>query len=57
MVNTGDIDAFVEHIEMLISDKNLRLKMAETARNVAITNYNSDKIVPLYVNYYNKILK
>jgi N-acetyl-alpha-D-glucosaminyl L-malate synthase BshA len=57
MVDIGDIDGFVEHLDLLISDRELRIKLSKNARHVAITNYNSDKIVPCYVNYYNKILK
>jgi len=57
LVNIGDIDAFVEHLDILISDYDLRKKFAKNAREVAVTNYNSDKIVPHYIDYYNKILK
>ena len=57
MVNIGDIDAFAEHIEILIMDAKLREKFSKSARDVAVTNYNSDKIVPHYIDYYNKVLK
>lgn len=56
-VDIGDIDAFAEHIEILITDSALREKFARNARQVAAMNFNSDKIVPLYIDYYNKILK
>lgn len=56
-VDIGDIAAFAEHIDILISDHKLRHKFSENARDFAISKYNSDKIVPLYVDYYNKVLK
>lgn len=55
-VDVADIKAFVEHLDILISDKALRKKFAGNAKEIAITKFNSNKIVPLYVDHYNKIL-
>ncbi len=55
-VDIGDIDAFAEHIEMIIRDQNLMKKFSVNARDHASTKYNSNKIVPQYLEYYQKIL-
>ena len=55
-VNIGDINSFVEHLDELISDTKVRKKFGENAREVAISKFNSNKIVPQYLEYYKKIL-
>jgi L-malate glycosyltransferase len=55
-VEIGDIDAFAEHVEMIIRDKALMKKFALNARELASTKYNSNKIVPQYLDYYKKVL-
>lgn len=55
-VNVGDIEAFVNYLDILISDKDLRKKMSLQAKNVAVSKFNSNLIVPKYVDYYNKVL-
>ena len=55
-VNIGDINAFVEHLDHLISDPKVRKTFGENAREVAITKFNSNKIVPQYLEYYKKVL-
>lgn len=55
-VDIGDIAAFAEHLDILISDTKLRKKFAANAKEIAITKFNSDKIVPQYVDHYKKIL-
>jgi len=55
-VGVGDIKGFAEQIEILIENKDLREKFGKNAREIAITKYNSNKIVPKYVEYYEKIL-
>jgi N-acetyl-alpha-D-glucosaminyl L-malate synthase BshA len=55
-VDVGDIDSFADRIDILISDKKLRQQFSENAKENAISKFNSDKIVPQYVEYYKKIL-
>ncbi len=52
----GDIQAFAESIELILSDKNKLTQMGQNARKFALENYSSDSIVPKYVDFYEKIL-
>lgn len=55
-VEIGDIDSFAEHVEMIIRDRSLMKKFSANARELASTKYHSDKIVPQYLKYYQKVL-
>jgi len=52
----GNIEAFSEAINKLISDKNHLLHLGSNARKFAIDNFSCNMIVPKYVEFYNKIL-
>jgi len=55
-VDPGDINAFAERIEILIKDRDLYKNFSKNAFDMARNKFNSDSIVPKYVDYYNKIL-
>lgn len=55
-VNVGDIDAFAESVYEIISNHELAKKFSKNARHFAQSRYSSDKIVPHYLEYYNKII-
>lgn len=52
----GDIQAFSEAIISILSDSKKMKQMGEKAQKIAIENFSCYKIVPQYVDYYNKIL-
>lgn len=56
-VNIGDIDAFADALDILISDKKKRALFSENATTLANSKFNSNKIVPQYVNYYKSVLE
>ena len=55
-VDVGDTEAFAERIELLIKDKETRKRLSKNARELAETKYNSNRIVPYYIDYYKKVL-
>lgn len=55
-VNVGDIDAFANRIEQLIEDDDLRSRFSKNAKAFSREVYSADKIMPLYLDYYEKIL-
>ena len=55
-VDVGDIDAFAHYIETIVADRKLAKRLSANAREMAQSKFASDKIVPHYLDYYNKIL-
>jgi len=55
-VPIGDTIAFAERIARLIDDRPLYFEMARQARRRAREFFNSEKIVPRYIDYYKKVL-
>ncbi len=55
-VPVGDIQAFSDAIELLLSDKEKLIHMGNNARKVAMENFSCSSIVPKYVDFYKKIL-
>ncbi len=56
-VDVGHIEAFSDAVEKLIVDQVLYKKMGNNARERAKSEFNSDKIVPQYLAYYQRILE
>ena len=40
----------------LLNDEEMRLAFGEKARELAVSRYGSDLIIPQYINFYEKIL-
>jgi glycosyltransferase involved in cell wall biosynthesis len=55
-VGVADTAAFTEKIRILLEDQALRKKFSQNAKIMSRELYNADKIVPLYLNYYQTIL-
>jgi N-acetyl-alpha-D-glucosaminyl L-malate synthase BshA len=56
LVNVGDLQAFSEAIVTILSDRALAQKMSDRGREIAQSEFSATKIIPQYINYYNKIL-
>ena len=52
----GDIDGLAGAIRTILSDRKLATKMGKEGRKIATKNFAADKIVPIYIQYYEKIL-
>jgi L-malate glycosyltransferase len=55
-VNVGEINTYAERITHLLDDKDLRSKFSENAKTISRDKYNSDKIMPIYLDYYHEVL-
>ena len=53
----GDIDAMAENTIRLLENEDLRREMGAKAREAAVQRYGSDKIIPQYISFYEKILQ
>jgi N-acetyl-alpha-D-glucosaminyl L-malate synthase BshA len=56
-VNVGDLEAFAEAIVTVLSDRTLAQKMSNRGREIAESEFSAAKIIPQYMNFYNKILR
>jgi L-malate glycosyltransferase len=52
----GDIDRLAERATQLVTDGPLHARMASAARATAMTRFSTEKIIPQYEDYYNKVL-
>ena len=55
-VNVGDIDHFIEVVDQLLADKILAKTLGDQGRKRAHDEFSEEKIVPQYLDYYEKIL-
>jgi glycosyltransferase involved in cell wall biosynthesis len=55
-VNVGDIDTFVSRVEQILDDHNLRKSLSQKAKTISRDRFNVDKIMPLYLQYYEEVL-
>ncbi len=53
----GDVSKMSEDTLRLLADEDLRRAFGEKGRELAIQRYGSDKIIPQYISFYEKILK
>jgi len=52
----GDVDKMADDAVRLLTDKKLRRQMGRRARESAISRYSTDKIIPQYIEFYERIL-
>ena len=52
----GDVDKMAADAVRLLTDEKLRRKMGQAARESATSRYNTDKIIPQYIEFYERIL-
>lgn len=53
----GDVDEMAENAITMLMDKKLRRQMGRAARASAIERYSTHKIIPQYIDFYERILK
>jgi N-acetyl-alpha-D-glucosaminyl L-malate synthase BshA len=52
----GDVEKMSEDTLRLLNDEDLRRAFGEKGRELAIQRYGSDKIIPQYISFYEKVL-
>jgi N-acetyl-alpha-D-glucosaminyl L-malate synthase BshA len=55
--DVGDTDKMAEDTLRLIGDEELRRAFGQKGRDLAIQRYGSDKIIPQYISYYERVLQ
>ena len=53
----GDVDKMADDTVRLLTDKKLRRQMGRRARESAISRYSTDKIIPHYIEFYERIIQ
>ena len=53
----GDVDQMADDAARLLMDPKLRREMGKRARASAIDRYSTHKIIPQYIEFYERILK
>jgi len=53
----GDVDKMADDVVRLLSDKKFRRQMGRRARESAIGRYSTDKIIPQYIEFYERIIQ
>ncbi len=54
--DVGDIDGFAGAVIQLITDRELAGRLGKKAALISRENFSADKIIPQYINYYEKII-
>lgn len=52
----GDVDKMADDAVRLLTDKKLSREMGKRARVSAITRYGTEKIIPQYIDFYERVL-
>ncbi|HEX6125321.1 MAG TPA: N-acetyl-alpha-D-glucosaminyl L-malate synthase BshA [Pyrinomonadaceae bacterium] len=55
--DVGDVEKMSEDTLRLIQDEDIRRAFGEKGRELAIQRYGSDKIIPQYISFYEKVLE
>ena len=53
---TGDIEKIADDAARLLADEEFRRQMGRRARESAISRYNTDLVIPRYIEFYEKVL-
>jgi N-acetyl-alpha-D-glucosaminyl L-malate synthase BshA len=53
----GDVDKMADDTVRLLTDKKLRRQMGRRARESAISRYSTDKIIPQYIEFYERVIQ
>lgn len=54
--DVGDVEKMSEDVLKLLNDENMRRAFGEKARELAVSRYSTQKIIPQYIAFYEKIL-
>ena len=52
----GDVEKMAEDASRLLANENLRSEMGRRARESAISRYRTDVVIPLYIDFYQRVL-
>ena len=52
----GDVDKMADDASRLLTDEKLRHEMGKRARASAVSRYNTDLIIPQYIEFYEQVL-
>ncbi len=52
----GNVEKMADDVVKLLRDDNLRLEFGKRGRELAIERYNTEKVIPQYIEYYEKVL-
>ncbi len=53
----GDVDKMADDAARLLSNKELRCAMGSRARESALSRYNTDMVIPKYIEFYERVLR
>lgn len=53
----GDVETMADRVLLLLREPEQRRRMAEAARNTALTRFCSDLVIPQYEHYYRQVLE
>jgi len=56
LAEVGDVETMAERGKQLLADNDLREKMGQNARQVAIEKFHQNKVVDMYERYYERII-
>jgi len=56
LAQAGDIEGLAERTLRLVTDDALHSRMAAKARHTAVTRFSTEKIIPQYEAYYERVL-
>lgn len=56
LIPTKDVDALVEKLDILLSDRNLRQEMGRNSRKYAEENFSIDVVINRHLNIYNELI-
>ena len=54
--DVGDIEKMTADVLRLLADEDLRRSFGEKGRELAVQRYGSDKIIPQYINFYERVV-
>jgi glycosyltransferase involved in cell wall biosynthesis len=55
LAEVGDIEAMTKYAVKILTSDNLQRKMGNFARQIAVENFSTDKIIPMYIDYYKEV--
>jgi N-acetyl-alpha-D-glucosaminyl L-malate synthase BshA len=53
----GDVEKMANDAARLLADEELRREMGRRARESALARYSTDKIIPLYLDFYKEVIR
>ncbi|MCS6883910.1 MAG: N-acetyl-alpha-D-glucosaminyl L-malate synthase BshA [Acidobacteriota bacterium] len=56
LAEVGDVETMAKYAVKILTSDNLHKKMSHFAREIAIEKFSTDKIIPMYLDYYEEVL-